>query len=130
MQGADGYRQGYDDLVGQWPFLHQKVPVRLPVRRNLEAPLLKTCECVRRLVKNLLTALRDLGVAAFHTFGSSSHEKAPPERGAGAAGYAILSTNRVDKSVGRVLSGTLSVKKTKPSPDCLFFRQKIQHIDL
>ncbi len=37
MQGADGYRQGYDDLVGQWPFLHQKVSVRLPVRRNLEA---------------------------------------------------------------------------------------------
>ena len=36
MQGADGYRRAYD-LVGQFPFLHQKVPVRLPVRYNLEA---------------------------------------------------------------------------------------------
>ena len=35
-QGADGYRRAYD-LVGQFPFLHQKVSVRQPVLRNLEA---------------------------------------------------------------------------------------------
>ena len=35
-QGADGYRRAYD-LVGQFPFLHQKASVRLPVRCNLEA---------------------------------------------------------------------------------------------
>ncbi len=51
MQGADGYRQAYD-LVGQFPFLHAD-------------PLLKTCEIVRRFVKNWLTTLRALGGAAF-----------------------------------------------------------------
>ncbi len=35
-QGADGYRRAYD-LVGQFPFLHQKASVRQPGRRNLEA---------------------------------------------------------------------------------------------
>ncbi len=50
MKGADGYRQAYY-LVGQLPFLHAD-------------PLLKTCERVRQLVKNWLTALRALGGAA------------------------------------------------------------------
>ena len=83
MQGADGYRQGYD-LVSQCPFLHQKVSLRLPVRRNLEAiragdvkkaPPERRRSCRSSLEdlrmcspihKNWLTALRALGGAASH----------------------------------------------------------------
>ena len=97
MQGADGYRQAYD-LVGQFPFLHAD-------------PLLKTCEIVRRFVKNWLTTLRALGGAAFHPAEDTGLSADARQAG-------TVTTGRAPATRGGRLTGASSTARQQVASRC------------